>query len=202
MASDRRIGDEQSKTRGQLLDAAQQLMIEGGYAAVTSRKVAAQAGLKPQLVHYYFRTMDDMFLALFKRMAEEHIANLETALAEGRPLSALWDLTNDPTGTALSIEFMALANHRKAIGAELRRTAMQVREMQTRALAKIMTKAGLDLEQYPPIAATVVMAALSRALVMESTIDLVEGHAEAVALAKRWIGWLESGKPLNTPDTQ
>ena len=58
------------RPRGALLDAAEQLMLEEGYAAVTSRRVAAQAGLKPQLVHYYFRTMDDLFLAVFRRRAE------------------------------------------------------------------------------------------------------------------------------------
>ena len=44
---------------------------EEGYAAVTSRRVADAAGLKPQLVHYYFRTMEDLFLEVFRRRAEE-----------------------------------------------------------------------------------------------------------------------------------
>ncbi|EUA30299.1 bacterial regulatory s, tetR family protein [Mycobacterium xenopi 4042] len=57
-----------------LLDAAEQLMLEEGYAAVTSRRVAQKAALKPQLVHYYFRTMDDLFLAAFRRRAEEGFA--------------------------------------------------------------------------------------------------------------------------------
>ena len=63
--SSRRIGSRDSKTRAQLLDAAERLMRDEGYAAVTSRRVAAEAGLKPQLVHYYFRTMDDLFVDLF-----------------------------------------------------------------------------------------------------------------------------------------
>lgn len=71
MASARRIGAPDAKNRIVLLDAAEQLMIEEGYVAVTSRRVAERAGLKPQLVHYYFRTMDDLFLAVFVRRAEE-----------------------------------------------------------------------------------------------------------------------------------
>ncbi len=35
------------RTRSLLLDAAEALMIEEGYVAVTSRRVAEQAGLKP-----------------------------------------------------------------------------------------------------------------------------------------------------------
>ncbi len=70
MTSARRIGAPDAKNRGVLLDTAEQLMIEEGYAAVTSRRVASEAGLKPQLVHYYFRTMEELFLELFRRRAE------------------------------------------------------------------------------------------------------------------------------------
>ncbi len=80
-SSPRRIGAEDSKTRAQLLDAAELLLLEEGYAAVTSRRVAAKAGLKPQLVHYYFRTMDDLFLEVFRRRAEENVARVERAIA-------------------------------------------------------------------------------------------------------------------------
>ena len=65
-----------SKTRAQLVDAAEQLLFEEGYAAVTSRRVGAKAGLKPQLVHYYFRTMDDLFVEIFRRRADENLAAL------------------------------------------------------------------------------------------------------------------------------
>ena len=63
----RRLGAPDAKNRTVLLDAAEQLMRDEGYAAVTSRRVAEKAGLKPQLVHYYFRTMDDLFLELYRR---------------------------------------------------------------------------------------------------------------------------------------
>ena len=88
VASDRRFGLENSKSRGILLDAAEQLMREEGYASVTSRRVATRAELKPQLVHYYFRTMDDLFLALLQRGAEQNRERLEGALASSDPLGA------------------------------------------------------------------------------------------------------------------
>jgi DNA-binding transcriptional regulator YbjK len=49
MTTSRRLGAEDSATRTALLDAAQHPLLEEGYAAVTSRRVAARAGLKPQL---------------------------------------------------------------------------------------------------------------------------------------------------------
>ena len=46
-SSSRRIGAPDSKTRALLVDAAEALLLDEGYAAVTSRRVAAKAGLKP-----------------------------------------------------------------------------------------------------------------------------------------------------------
>src|SRR5512139_237451 len=105
MTTARRIGAEDSATRARLLDAAQALMVEEGYAAVTSRRVAARAGLKPQLVHYYFRTMDDLFLALVRRGAEQNLERQTRALASAQPLRALWEFSSDPRGTTLTVEF-------------------------------------------------------------------------------------------------
>src|SRR5204862_323990 len=132
--SPRRIGAEDSKTRAQLLDAAEHLMIEEGYAAVTSRRVAAKAGLKPQLVHYYFRTMDDLFVALVRRGAEQNLKRQARALASPQPLRALWAFSTDPAGTAFIMEISALANHRKEIRAEWAAYAEQFRQLQNEAL--------------------------------------------------------------------
>ncbi len=75
----RRLGTETSETRATLLDATEQLMLDSGYAAVSSRRVAAVAGVRPALVHYYFRTMDDLFLAAFQRRAEQAFADQQRA---------------------------------------------------------------------------------------------------------------------------
>ncbi len=115
------------RRRARLVEAAEQLLLEEGYAAVTSRRVAAKAGLKPQLVHYYFRTMDDLFVEVFRRRAEENLARFERAVAADGSLRSLWELNADPRGAAFSIEFVALANHRKAIRAEIARYAERFR---------------------------------------------------------------------------
>ena len=117
--SPRRIGAVDSKTRAQLIGAAELLLLEEGYAAVTSRRVAERAGLKPQLVHYYFRTMDDLFLEVFRRRAEENVARVEEGIATAEPLQVLWQLNADLEGARFNIEFVALANHRKAIRNEI-----------------------------------------------------------------------------------
>jgi len=195
MTSERRIGAEDSATRLALLDAAQQLMLEDGYAAVTSRRVAAKAGLKPQLVHYYFRTMDDLFLAVFRRGAERNLERQAQALTSPQPLRALWSFSNEPTGTALTLEFTALANHRKAIRSEIADYAERFRRQQTEALAAVLQSYGIDQTEFPPLAVLVLVNGLSRVMAMEATLGLTSGHAETIALVERYLDRYEPDRP-------
>ncbi len=167
-------------------------MLEEGYAAVTSRRIAARAGLKPQLVHYYFRTMDDLFLALFRRGAEQALERQAQALASEKPLWALWELSRDPRGTALTMEFVALANHRKAIRAEIAASAERFRAEQLAGLGSALERGGIDAEQFPPVVVAVLMSSISRFLVIEhETLGMSSGHAETVAFVEDFLTRLE-----------
>lgn len=188
MATRRRIGAPDARNRGVLLDAAERLMLEEGYAAVTSRRVAGRAGLKPQLVHYYFRTMDELFLELFRRRAEEGLRRQAEALSSPRPLRALWEFSTDPAAVALTVEFVALANHRKELRAEIARYAERFRHAQAEALAALAGRYGIDPEEFPPIALSMLMTSVSRVLVMEeAALGMSAGHAEAVAIVERYL---------------
>ena len=188
----RRLGTETSKTRALLLDAAEKLMLEEGYAGVTSRRVAAQAGLKPQLVHYYFRAMDDLFLALYRRRAEQGLERQARALASAQPLWALWDLSRDSRGNALTMEFTALANHRKAIRSEIAASAERYRAEQFDGIKAVFERYGVSSDDLSPIVCTVLMTSISTFLVIEQeTLGMSTGHAETVAFVEGLIRRLE-----------
>jgi AcrR family transcriptional regulator len=191
MTSARRIGAPDAKNRGVLLDAAEQLMLEEGYAAVTSRRVAEKAALKPQLVHYYFRTMDDLFLAAFRRRAEEGLQAQAQALQSPQPLWALWRFSTDPAATAITMEFVALANHRKALKAEIAYYAERFREEQQKALSAVLQRYGVDPAQVAPLVWSVLMTSVSRVLVMEQALGMSAGHAETVEFVERYLHRLE-----------
>lgn len=188
----RRLGAEDSATRGRLLDAAQELMLEEGYAAVTSRRVAAKAGLKPQLVHYYFRTMDDLFLAVVQRGAEHNLERQAEALASDRPLHALWAL-NQSEGTRVVVELAALANHRKGLRAQLAAYGEEFRRRQREALTEALAATGLDLDDHPPDALLFLLTALAQNLALEEGIGMSIGHDEIKALVERYLDRFERG---------
>ncbi|AMO62502.1 TetR family transcriptional regulator [Mycolicibacterium phlei] len=199
--STRRIGAPDAKNRGVLIDAAEQLLLEEGYAAVTSRRVAERAGLKPQLVHYYFRTMEDLFLAVFRRMAEAGLTALTEALASPQPLWALWRFSTQPEATRLTMEFMGLANHRKALRAEIIYYAERFREEQNKAIAAVLERYGADTSEVPPVVWTVFATSVSQALVVERALGMTTGHAETYEFCEKWIRRLE-GDPLPAGDAK
>lgn len=191
MAPARRSPVDDSATRTALLDAAAALMLDEGYAAVTTRRVALQAGVNNGLVSYYFGTMDGLFIELFRRGAERSLARLRQALHSPQPLWALWELTHDFTSNALTMEFIALANHRKAIRAEIAAYSRKFRTLQVEALSDVIKGYGVDPERWPPASLILAMAAASRFLHIEDAFDVHIGHAELVAVIEREIRALE-----------
>lgn len=190
-APTRRIGSAGSKTRTRLVDAAEQLLLEEGYAAVTSRRVAAKAALKPQLVHYYFRTMDDLFLEVFRRRADENLARFDRARSVAASLRTLWELSADPRGAAFTIEFVALANHRKAIRAEIARYAERYRAAQLEALSAALASGGVSPNDLPPIVALLIMTGLSQVMAIEQMLGVTAGHDATVSFVDTVIARLQ-----------
>ncbi|GGK59626.1 TetR/AcrR family transcriptional regulator [Streptomyces flaveus] len=178
------MGTESSKTRLLLLDVTERLMLEEGYAAVGVRRVAREAEVAPALVLYYFRTLDDLFLAVLRRRADEELKRLDRLLGGPQPLRALWRLSSHP-GNALTTEFTALANHRKAIRAELAAYAERYREAQLEALTRGLAEAGTELPpEVSPAVLLVLTNALGRVLMMENAMGMNTRHAETLAFVE------------------
>jgi AcrR family transcriptional regulator len=182
---------DDSTARTALLDAAEGIMLDEGYAAVTTRRIAAKAGLNSALVYYYFDTMDGLFIALFRRGAERTREHWERVLASPQPLWSLWDTLRDESNTARTMEFIALANHRKAIRAEIAGAARSFHRMQLETLSRALDRYGIDSQRWPPTSVIVMMTGIARYLLIEKAFDVDLGHAETVAVIERHIRELE-----------
>jgi AcrR family transcriptional regulator len=187
-------------TRNALLDAAQELMLSDGYAAVTTRRIAAKAGVNSALVFYYFESLDGLFVALFQRGAERSFERLQEALSSPQPLWGFWDLIHDRSGSAMTMEFIALANHRKSIRAEIAEYSRRFRRAQLDTLTTVLDSYGIDPAQWPPASVIVIMSAISRFLLIEEAFDVDIGHAETEALVEDQIRALEGDRLRPTPN--
>lgn len=190
-AATRRVGAPDSRTRARLVDAAEELLLEEGYAAVTSRRVGAKADLKPQLVHYYFASIDDLFLEIFRRRAEENLQRFEAAVAADPSLHNLWRLNLDPRAARFSVEFVALAKHRPELRSEIARYAERFRRAQLAALAAALAAAGVPADRLPPKIALLTMTGLAQTMALEASLGVTSGHAETVAFIEASLDRIE-----------
>ncbi|HEX7853268.1 MAG TPA: TetR/AcrR family transcriptional regulator [Sphingobium sp.] len=174
---------ERPDIRALLLDSAEALIREEGYAAATARKIASRVDLKHQVVFYYFGSQDELLVEVFRRSAKTHREALEKALNSSKPLSAMWNVIRDPDVTRFTLEFMALANHNEAIRDELAQNAADIRQLETEAVDRHLKERGIDPRLSPRLV-SVLTNALGRLLVQEATLGIRDGHDEAEALVE------------------
>jgi AcrR family transcriptional regulator len=187
--------------RQRLIEATAQIMRDEGYAAATSRRVAAAAGVKQALVYYYFPTMDDLYVEVLRAGAEAALKRMRAALTDSDPLRTLWLMNSDLRLTGLNTEFMAMANHRKAIRKELKAYAERVRDIETAAVTVALRSRGLDLEAYPPVAISMLIAQTARSLCNESTVGVDLGHDELRTFMERQLDFLAEAQPASKSAT-
>ncbi len=193
MAYPRRVGAETSKTRAQLLDAAERIMLDEGYAAVTYRALAAKAGVTAGLVQYYFPTLDDLFVAMLRHRTDRTYNRLiETLrLHPDEPLRAVWEFNRDDTTAALMMEFLALANHRKSIRAEVALVTSRIRKAQLEALKRKWPEYGPLNEEFSAAVCTFLLQAIPKMILLENAVGVPTSHTQVLKLVNRYIDQIE-----------
>jgi AcrR family transcriptional regulator len=176
------MGSQDSETSAALLDATERVLRKDGYAAVSSRRVAEEAGIKQPLVYYYFRTVDELVIATFKRRTTRRIELLKAALASNQPLRGLWKLNIDETDARVTAEFLALGNHNKAIRAIARQHLQETRRIEVEALSRLLKHHGVELDVVTPAALSFLVTAISQWLTRESALGVSDGHSDVEAL--------------------
>jgi DNA-binding transcriptional regulator YbjK len=88
----RRRGHERRRA---LLDATLTVIGRDGLSAVSQRSVAAEAGVPPSAVYYYFATLDDLVEATLVEVNDRCIAELRAAVVAADPVRAVAEATVD-----------------------------------------------------------------------------------------------------------
>jgi len=176
------MGPQDAATPNALLDATEQVLREEGYAAATSRRIAEVAGLKQQLVYYYFHTMDELLLACFQRRTGRALAKLEDQVNSDKPVQAIWADLTSRIDARLNFEFVALANRHEGIRAEVARFVKASRQAYASAIARQFERDGVDSGPVTPAAAAFLMYCVSLILGREAATGIDEGHDDVRAL--------------------
>jgi AcrR family transcriptional regulator len=164
-------------------------MLRDGYAAVTSRRLEAETGLK---VHYHFGSIDELFIAVVRRRGEVNLTLMADALASAEPLRAWWRLASDRRGSRLLVEITAAANHRAAIQVEVASIAKETRRLQLEALDQLLEEYGLDPELYPPSLVAPAVQGLAFAMAYDQAAGFDTAQEEASGAMERLLDHLEA----------
>ncbi len=181
----KRVRRDPATTRKLILDETERLMVEEGYASVSSRRIAQGLGLNPTTIHYYYPATDDIFIALHERLMREQTSALEAVIAAENPLDAFWELQSNWAQTALGVEFVALSNHRKGLRSILAGVTDEARSAQGRALEALTASPALDPAILPPVALATILIAIARTLANEEQVGITRGHAEV----RGFVAW-------------
>lgn len=176
----RRMGPAGSANWHAMLDGAEDILREEGYAALTSRAVAERIGVKQRLVYYYFATMDDLIVETFRRLSARELERMRALLAAPQPLRELWDVCIHTADARLISEFMALANRSAGLKAEVVAFIEESRAIQVEALTAAFAARG-GKGGLPPVGLALLATSVGLSLTREAELGVSAGHAEIAA---------------------
>jgi AcrR family transcriptional regulator len=176
MVANRGYDSLDARSRLKLIEAAAELLSSEGHPAFSARRIAEHAQLKPQLVHYYFRSMEELVVAVFQRTTAEYFRRHDEALSSPRPIHALWELNRHLPVARLMLEFIALAKRYPMLRDGMRQAGGNFRQLQIEAIERCYRRLP-DLSGLPsPEALAMLLSAVARSYVLEDNVNMTVGH--------------------------
>jgi AcrR family transcriptional regulator len=198
MVQERRPRASTEAKRRRILDATEELILESGYAAVSSRNVAGRVDMQAPHLHYYFDTIDDLFVAVLHRRSSGAVERMADALDSSQPFRAWWQIASDRRGTALLVELLAAANHRPALKAEMASMAKEMRSLQMERLGVLLDEYGLDAQLMTPVLVAAALQGLAFSVVTDQAAGYDTHPDDAARAMDRLVDELEARRARRT----
>ena len=174
-----------------LLDAAERLLVDIGYAGITTRRLAEEAGVNHGLVHYYFGSNENLLVRTLERFTERLITRQRELYAADMPFIEKWRtamrylVSEDVTYEKVWLELQALAWNHPELRERLGRVNAEWRAVLTDAFEQPRREYGIEL----PLEALVsLVITFNAGVILERLAGITTGHQELL----EWIdGWIE-----------
>jgi AcrR family transcriptional regulator len=196
----RQVSEARQQATVAMLDAAEQLLYEVGYAGVTTRAVAEAAGLNHGLVHYYFGSMDELLSQTLERFVEQLAEALEALYADPHlSFAEKWRLgsqfwVEEPTSRfpKILLELLAMGWNMPSLRTRLTEVHARFRTIFERHFGEAMRAYGLDESQIPLKVIVAAVTSYQLGMIVEGLSGVEEGHHELQAWIQQWIDSLEA----------
>ncbi len=179
------------------LDAAERLLLELGYPGVTTRRVAAEAGLNHGLVHYYFGSVESLLVRVLERFTERVTERQRTMYADPEvPFLEKWRqamrylVGDDVEYEKIWLELQALAWNHPELRDRVAFVNEEWRAVLTEALAEPRERYGI---QMPLDALVSLVMTFNEGIILERAQGVTAGHSELLAWIDAWLEERESG---------
>jgi len=173
-----------------LLDAAERLLAGAGYAAVTTRRLAEEAGVNHGLVHYYFGSNENLLVRALERFTGRLIARQRELYAADVPFADKWRtamrylVSEDVSYQKIWLELQALAWNNADIAERLARVNAEWRAVLTEAFDQPRRELGIAM----PLEALVsLVMTFNLGIIVERLGGIETGHRELLEWIDRWI---------------
>jgi len=188
------------ETEQRFLDAAERLLVRVGYAGVTTRALAAEAGANQGLVHYYFGSIEEVMLRVLNRFTERLIVRQRAMYSADVPFlekwRTAWRFQEEDLAAGypkILFELQALAWNRPELAARVAAVIAEWRSVLKEAFARALREYGKETE-LPLEALTALMVTFGLGYMLLRLSGIQEGHAQLLAWIDGWIESLERGK--------
>jgi AcrR family transcriptional regulator len=183
------------------LDAAERLLVSVGYADVSVRRLAEEAGANHGLVHYYFGSMDELFLQVLERFTDRLVQRQRVMYAADEPFITKWRTAMEYLESDLEagypkiwMELQAMAWNRPELRERVARVDAEWRAVLTAAFDSAAKEYGLDQKRFPVEALVALVMTFNTGMMLERISGMSDGHAELLGTIDRWLQGLERQK--------
>ena len=166
-----------------LLDAAERLLISVGYANITTRKLAEEAGVNHGLVHYYFGSMQELLLQVLERFTDRLIERQrQMYAAEGSFIDkwrqAMAFLEDDASSgySKVWFELQALGWNDPSIRKRVAQVFLTWRRVVSDAFEKAYDEYGIDRKRYPTDAIVALVGTFNEGMHLEMLSGIRQSH--------------------------
>jgi AcrR family transcriptional regulator len=190
------VGERADKRPGRvaaeeaLLDAAERLLVDVGYARITTRRLAQEAGVNHGLVHYYFGSNENLLVRALERFTDRLIARQRQLYAADMPFVEKWRTAmsylvgEDLAYEKIWLELQALGWNDPDLRRRLAAVNAEWRAVLTEAFKEPHRRLGIDL----PLEAVVsLVMTFNLGMIVERLGDIEAGHTELIEWIDRWL---------------
>ena len=184
------------QTEEAFLDAAERLLVSVGYAGITTRGLAEEAGANHGLVHYYFGSMENLLARVLERFTERTIERQRAMYAAPDvPFIEKWRaamryLDADREYQKVWCELQALAWNRPELRERVAHVNAEWRGVLSEAFAEPHERYGIAM---PLDALVSLVITFNEGIILERLSRIEAGQAELLQWIDDWLERREEG---------